>query len=119
MIKAVVFDFDGLIIDTESPWYDAYRAAFQDYGVDLPLELWLKCVGTTFAAFDPIVYLEEQSGGTIDRNEIFAKTRKRHDQIMQEKGLREGVQSYLEDAAAKGLRIGLATSSSRAWIDAF
>lgn len=116
MIKAIIFDFDGLMIDTETPWYDAYCKVFEEYGVDLPLELWVKVVGTTFAAFDPIHYLEEQTGKSIDRTIIFAKTKKYHDQLMKEKDLREGVRTYLDEAKQKGLRIGLATSSNRAWI---
>lgn len=45
MIKAVIFDFDGLIIDTETPWYKAYAEIYQEHGAVLPLETWAQCVG--------------------------------------------------------------------------
>lgn len=38
MIKAIIFDFDGLIVDTESIWYEAYKETMSSYQVDLPLE---------------------------------------------------------------------------------
>ena len=34
MIQAVVFDFDGLIIDTETPCYHAFNKIYQEYGVE-------------------------------------------------------------------------------------
>ena len=38
MIKAIIFDFDGTIIDTETAWYKVFKDAYQEYGVDLSLE---------------------------------------------------------------------------------
>ncbi|HLG27334.1 MAG TPA: HAD hydrolase-like protein, partial [Paenisporosarcina sp.] len=46
MIKAIIFDFDGLIIDTETAWYEAYRETMSFYKCDLPLEHFAKCIGT-------------------------------------------------------------------------
>jgi putative hydrolase of the HAD superfamily len=50
MIKAVIFDFDGLILDTESVWYDSYKQVLQEqFQFDLTLEEFAKCVGSTDA----------------------------------------------------------------------
>ena len=45
MLKAIVMDFDGVIIDTESEWYYIYRDWLKkDYGYDLKSEDYLVCV---------------------------------------------------------------------------
>src|SRR5919201_5978254 len=46
MIKAFLFDFDGVIADTEVPTYESWREVYADYGVELPVEDWLPAVGT-------------------------------------------------------------------------
>lgn len=118
-IRAIVFDFDGLIIDTETPWYQAYKEVFATYDVDLPLEVWGKVIGTTFDVFDPIEYLQKQAGQNVDRKEIVAATRIIFDEIMSTQQLRLGVLRYLQTAQKLGLKIGLATSSNRRWIDTY
>ena len=40
MIKALIFDFDGTIIDTETAWYIAFRDAYKEHGVDLTLDMY-------------------------------------------------------------------------------
>jgi putative hydrolase of the HAD superfamily len=66
MIKALIFDFDGLILDTEVPEYQSWVELYQAYSSALPLEKWLESIGTT-DAFNPYEYLEQQLGRTIDR----------------------------------------------------
>lgn len=119
MIKAIIFDFDGLIIDTETAWYHAYKEVFSQYGVNLPLEVWGACIGTTFDAFNPMDYLENESGRTVDRDLIRRETGKLHKQLMSGQSIRPGVLNYLETAKELGLSVGLATSSQRSWIDAY
>ncbi len=119
MIKAVVFDFDGLILDTETPWYDAYRAVFAEEGGELPLEEWAKGIGTTFGIYDPFAYLERQTGRAVDRLAIQNRTRVFYDRYVSELHIRPGVQDYLEEAQALGLRIGLSSSSTREWVEGY
>ncbi|WP_432749951.1 HAD hydrolase-like protein [Paenibacillus amylolyticus] len=59
MVKAFIFDFDGLIVDTETPWYYAFRDIYEEHGVELGLDLWSKNVGTSFEEFHPFLYLEQ------------------------------------------------------------
>jgi HAD superfamily hydrolase (TIGR01509 family) len=116
MIKAVVFDFDGLIIDTETPWYEAFRQIYQQYQVDLPLELWVKCVGTGYDQFNPFDYLEACVKQVIDKDEIRRLSAERHARLIEKEELRPGVKEYLEEAKDLGFKIGLASSSTREWV---
>lgn len=119
MIKAVVFDCDGLLIDTETPWYEAFRDIYQEHDLDLPLELYVKCVGSTFDQFNPLDYLEECLKGPIDRTIISKLSKEKHSKIMQRQQLCLGVEKYLLTAKKIGLKIGLASSSSRNWVDQY
>jgi putative hydrolase of the HAD superfamily len=119
MIKAVVFDFDGLILDTETPWYEAYRGIFRENGHELPVELYAQCVGSTFARFDPFIYLQECLQKPLSKPEIERQAKERYAQQIGGLSLRPGVESYLRSAKELGLKIGLASSSSREWIERY
>lgn len=57
MIKALIFDFDGTIIDTETAWYNVFKDAYAQYGVELSLATYAKCLGTNLQTFNPYTYL--------------------------------------------------------------
>ncbi|WP_108670275.1 HAD family hydrolase [Peribacillus acanthi] len=117
MIKALVFDFDGLIIDTESVWYDSYREVLSGYGMDLKIEDFSKVIGTT----DEVLYqhIRENVETKIDRDTIEKETHEIYKIKMGEPVLREGVEDYLKAAKEKGIRIALASSSSRQWVEGY
>lgn len=118
-IKAIVFDFDGLIIDTESAWFEVLAEIYQEHGAELPLEMWARCVGTDHEAFNPYDYLEQLLQKPIDRVSIKALSASKHARIMQGRTLRAGVEAYLQSAAGQGLKIGLASSSTRSWVERY
>lgn len=45
MIEAIVFDFDGLIIDTETPEFDSWQEVFESYGATLDRQVWDRAIG--------------------------------------------------------------------------
>ena len=69
-IKAIIFDFDGLILDTESPEFEAWQEIYGSHGAQLSLTEWLACVGTSQDAFGPIINLQERSKHTIDAEKV-------------------------------------------------
>lgn len=116
MISALIFDFDGLILDTEVPEFQAWQETFERHGGELSLEVWAACIGTSSDAFDPYVYLERQIGHTIDREAIRSQHRQRCAELLAAQPVLPGVQDYLNDADQLGLQLGLASSSSRTWV---
>ncbi|WP_248927946.1 HAD family hydrolase [Paenibacillus hamazuiensis] len=117
MIKAIVFDFDGLILDTESVWYESYKEVLASYHIDLTVDFFSGCVGTHSTALSE--YIEERTGIAGGAAKIRALAAELHEKKIASMQAREGVREYLEEAGRLGLRVGLASSSTRQWIDRF
>jgi HAD superfamily hydrolase (TIGR01509 family) len=115
-IKAVIFDFDGLILDTESNEYYAHSEIYRQLGVELPIEEWGKCIGTDASAFDVYAYLEGLVGGPVDREKLKMDRHALFTNRMSFEEVRPGVREYLQSAQALDLHIGLASSSPFAWV---
>jgi HAD superfamily hydrolase (TIGR01509 family) len=117
MIKALIFDFDGLILDTESPEYQSWQEIYQEHGCSLSLSKWAESIGiSSVDAFDPCDYLEQQLGQSVDREAIRARHHARFDELIAMQSLLPGVEDYIFEAKKLGLKLGLASSSSRAWV---
>jgi HAD superfamily hydrolase (TIGR01509 family) len=119
MIKAIIFDFDGTIIDTEMVWYRAFRDAYQVHGVDLSVQMYAPCIGTGHERFNPFEYLVTDLHLPIDLPSFRKEVEVRHAELMEAQEMREGVMDYLEGARLHGLKIGMASSSQRKWVEHF
>jgi len=117
LIEAVVFDFDGLIFDSETHEYETVAELFAEHGAELPLEVWSDCIGRAPGYFDPYAYLEERTGARVDRDALDARRRSRFFERVEGVGPIPGVEEALRAAKSLGLRIGLASSSNREWVE--
>jgi putative hydrolase of the HAD superfamily len=117
MIKAVIFDFDGLIVDTESVWFEAYKDVLQRYEVELTLQKFSEVVGTS----DEILFdfINSNLKEPIEKGLIEQMAKELVDEKLLEPALRENVEDYLISAKNAGLQIALASSSSREWVESF
>lgn len=116
-IEAVAFDFDGLIVDTETPEYESWRSVYRAYGADLPLRTWLPHVGRGRDSFDVYDHLAQSVGHPIDREEARRLHRTAFDGMFADAAPLPGVEDYIAAARARGMGLGIASSSTRAWIE--
>jgi HAD superfamily hydrolase (TIGR01509 family) len=113
VIKALIFDFDGLIIDSESPEFEAWHELFAEYGRELGLELWADLVGRPPTHFDLYGYFCKHIDPVIEVEKLRQDRRARVIALTITQPILPGVEEYLQSATALGLRIGLASSSTR------
>lgn len=116
-MRGLIFDFDGLILDTEMSDYVSWQEVYQEHGVELPLEKWASIVGGKGASdFDPYDYLEELINRKVDREAIWIKRRKDHLEHLETLPILPGVEETLADAKKMGLKLGVASSSPENWV---
>ncbi|NUR59072.1 MAG: HAD-IA family hydrolase [Catenulispora sp.] len=112
---ALVFDFDGLLMDTESAALRAWQAEFEARGTHLPTDVWRSGVGRRDSHSILLAYLREQIG-SFDAEEVGKSWRARLDASLETEGLREGVRDYLDAASRLGLRLAVASSATADWV---
>ena len=115
-IRALIFDFDGLIVDTESPSLAAWRRVYTEHGQELSLERWSAAIGTV-GGFDALAHLESLVGSPLERDALRARKLEHELTLVEAEQLRPGVAEYLADAERLGLRKAIVSSSEREWID--
>jgi HAD superfamily hydrolase (TIGR01509 family) len=116
VIKALVFDFDGLIVDTEVPIFRVWQRIYRERGQELPLERWLTIVGTASGPFDPVIDLGQKTGQKLNEPEIKELERLYYQEATAIQQLLPGVLDYLVEARKLGLKTAVASSSTRKWV---
>lgn len=113
-LAAVVFDFDGLLADTETPIYDATAAVFAELGHDLSVEDWAAVIG--LAGDEWFVPLQDRLGVVLDWDDVDARQTARlaADPVIPD--LQPGVVDLLDELDARGIPYGVASSSPRSWV---
>jgi HAD superfamily hydrolase (TIGR01509 family) len=115
VIRAIVFDFDGLILDTEGPVYRSWLEVYEAHGEELPFERWVQIVGSTTAGFHPQHHLEERLGRPLPKEVLDHRIDRRTEMILAERVL-PGVVARLDEARERGLALGVASSSTQEWV---
>lgn len=117
MIRGLIFDFDGLILETEGPVYQSWVEFYQEFGAELPMEIWSGVIGTSNTEhLDIFSLLEDTIGRKLDRAVLAPRRAAREMEICLAQPTLPGVVEKINTAQEMGLRLGIASSSNRDWV---
>ena len=118
MIKALIFDFDGLILDTETPEVFVWQSIYNEHGFELPVEEWEKTVGGYgISDFDPAQNLSRLSQGRLDPVSLRARYRLEADAIIHANPILPGIMDMIHAGKKHGLQVAIGSSSPHSWVD--
>jgi HAD superfamily hydrolase (TIGR01509 family) len=116
-LSAVLFDFDGILVDTEWAIYQAWLRTFRAHGEDLPLSLYTRCIGSDFDAWSPKAHLEDLTQLGFDWVKMDEERQVEIRAELSEEGPIEGVVDLLAAISESGVPQAVVSSSSHFWVD--
>jgi HAD superfamily hydrolase (TIGR01509 family) len=114
-LRALLLDFDGTMLETESSSYGSWRELLSEHGYDLTPETWSGAVGT-INGVDPVALLEDHLGEPVEAAALRKRQARRHREMLAEETLRPGVERLVADARERGLHTAIVTSASERWV---
>ena len=114
-LRAVLFDFDGTLWDSETAVFGVFRELYREHGHELTLGMWSAAIGT-LGGFDPYASLNQLVGGGLDVEEVHAKTERRIREAAREVPLRPGVEAFLRQLDDAGVPRALVSSDRTEWL---
>jgi len=111
-----VFDFDGLILDTETPEFRAWQELFTAHGGELTTAAWAHVIGSMDSGWNPAAELGRQTGRAYTREELRAEWKPRQVELLAQETVRPGVLDLIKEAKLRGIALGVASSSPRQWV---
>lgn len=118
-LKSLIFDFDGLILDTETPEFLVWQSIYREHGHEMPIEQWGRIIGGLgLAHFDAAAHLAELTRNGADAALARAMHRSRSDEMILSQTVRPGVLDLLDEARIRDMGLVIASSSPHSWVDA-
>ena len=117
MIRALVLDFDGLILDTETPLQRSWEEIYAAFGLTVSPAQWASLLGAAADPPEAYALLEEHLGHPIDRLAMRERRSKREQELLAAETVLPGVRGLIAEARSRGLHLAVASSSDRAWVE--
>ncbi|MBK8782489.1 MAG: HAD family phosphatase [Anaerolineales bacterium] len=118
MLKALIFDFDGLILDTETPEVLVWQSIYREHGFELPVGEWEKTIGGYgISTFDAAEHLALLSQGRLEPASMRIRYRRESDLLIHASEIMPGVINLIEQAREQGVQVAIGSSSPHSWVD--
>ncbi len=115
-IKALIFDFDGLILDTETAMFRSWEEIFVEYGITVSPVEWASLLGSSTDPAEAYEIIESHIGESVYRAAIRARRTQRELELLKSEEVMPGVLDLIAEAKDRNLRLGVASSSDRKWV---
>ena len=118
MITTVIFDMDGLLFDTEKLYFRCYQQAAREKGLDFPFELFTACIG--ISREDANHFMRQHFGTKINPEQLNQRAFTLVEEYLmsgQDISVKPGAKKAVELFYRRNLKLGLASSNMRRWID--
>jgi putative hydrolase of the HAD superfamily len=115
-LRALIFDFDGLMVDTETAIYHSWKEIYASHGHSLPLATYVQCVGSHGSNYDPLTELESMVSEPLNRDEIMAWQSARNRELHVGLDTRAGIRELLLEAERENIPCAVASSSNALWV---
>jgi beta-phosphoglucomutase-like phosphatase (HAD superfamily) len=116
-LTGVVFDFDGLVLDTESPILASWTRLFDDHAsAPLTIDEWSRAIGTVGAIDLPALF-RSRVPPDLDVDAVHARRRAHRDELLYIEAVRPGITAWTSAAKARAVPLAIASSSSYEWVD--
>lgn len=118
MITSLIFDFDGLILDTETPDVLAWQEIYAEHNVAFPVASWGQIIGGAGASqFDAAIHLQELVGQPLDLHALHTRQHRLNCSLIEHQPVLPGIVDYLDSARLLNLKLAVASSSPHSWVD--
>jgi HAD superfamily hydrolase (TIGR01509 family) len=114
---AVIFDFDGIVLDSETPEYESHRRIYERCGAALTVDEWCEVIGTWSEGHDErwIATLAARSARAPSREDYHAERRRIFESIVPREPMR-GIRELLALLMTAGVPAAIASSAPARWV---
>ncbi len=114
--RGIIFDFDGVIVDTEWAIYQSWVHLFAREGQEISIETYSPCLGAGYSHWNPGDYLEQLTVKRYDWEQETPRRQARLEADLERMGMMPGMRELMDFCHEAGIGMTVASSSSRRWV---